>query len=183
MHKKLAVSLLLGVLGFLGIVARAADPVTIETSWVDDFYYTKCTGVPSCTADVAGLGAGVSISTQNVVGFSWSVLSNGADSTFTISQVTRTYPPVSITGSNPQSGANVNGPASGFNDTSDKLVWHLSAHQHDHGDYGCGRHSRQWPVPGIGDQPHISFFWIDSLGYYLFVGRDRPQEKRSVRIK
>ena len=117
MHKKLAVSLLLGVLGFLGIVARAADPVTIETSWNYDFYYTKCTGVTACTADVAGLGAGVSISTQNVVGFSWSVLSNGADSTFTISQVTRTYPPVSITGSNPQSGANVNGPASGFNDT------------------------------------------------------------------
>jgi hypothetical protein len=71
--------------------ALAATPITLESDWTWDMFYTSHTGVTSATDDIAGLGGGVSSTTGNIIGFSWSVLSVGANSSFTVSYPTRTY--------------------------------------------------------------------------------------------
>jgi len=112
-----------------GMVWAAPSPVTLEVGWNYGFFYKKCTGVTSCVADLTaaspvnnftGLGAGVSISSLNVVGFSWSILSVGADSTFTISQLIQAAPPANA---NPAGGTNYNGPSSSFNDSGHQAIW------------------------------------------------------------
>ena len=94
--------------------ARALDPKVIETDWNWQIAQTACTGVTSCVFDVAGLGAGVSVSTNNIVGFKFSILPVGASAKFTVSQVARTFGPTA-------------GPAaastSGFNDSGHPTLW------------------------------------------------------------
>ena len=110
----------------------APSPVTIETGWNYYPYFAKCTGVASCAIDFTaanpgnnfvGIGPGVSISSLNVTGFSWSVLSVGANATFTISQLIQAAPSKTIS---PTSGTDYNGPSSGFNDSGHQTAWPAS---------------------------------------------------------
>lgn len=90
-HTVLAVSVMLVS---LGMPVRAAAPITIESDWTWDLFYTSHTGVTSATDDIAqlnGLGVSTTPYNKNVVGFSWSVLSVGADSHFTVSYPTKTF--------------------------------------------------------------------------------------------
>lgn len=82
------------LLAAFALPARAlAPPATIETNWKWNMVYKAFTGVTSGTLDVAGLGGtGYSTTGGNKVGFSFSVLSVGDNSNFTISQTTQPFP-------------------------------------------------------------------------------------------
>ena len=83
---------------FLGGPARALAPVTMEDDCRWGSIYQSTTGVTSFTVNVASVAANngqALISSMTapapVHGFSYAILSQGANATFTISQTTRTY--------------------------------------------------------------------------------------------
>ena len=95
MKKMLAAILLILTLG--ATKASALDMNTRESECWWNTGQKICTGVTSCVYDVAGLGAMTSVSTLNVVGFSFSILPVGSSATVTISQLVHTTPSGSST--------------------------------------------------------------------------------------
>ena len=118
MKTLLAVAVLLFTLG-LGR-SHALDTKSIETDWDWNIAQQVCTGATTCVFDVAGLGAGMSMSTMNVVGFKFSILPINSTATFTVSQVYRSYPNRPTT---PTTGSNYDLPLSGFNDSGHPTTW------------------------------------------------------------
>jgi hypothetical protein len=106
--------LMLALLMLTATVARATNPVTIETDYDWHISQKLCTGATTCVFDVAGLGAGVSMSTMNVVGFKFFVLPIGSTATFTVAQIARVY------------GSTLTAPGS-FNDSGHPTTWYGSS--------------------------------------------------------
>ncbi len=106
--------LMLTLLMLTATVARALDLKTIETDYDWHISQKLCTGATTCVFDVAGLGAGVSASTQNVAGFKFFVLPIGSTATFTIAQIARVY------------GSTLTAPGS-FNDSGHPTTWYGSS--------------------------------------------------------
>lgn len=76
------------------VQSRAAVPITVESNYLWDTYFSSFSNVTSKEIDVAGLGgAGVSRTGGNVVGFAYKILSVGNSAQFTVSQTTKTYGP------------------------------------------------------------------------------------------
>lgn len=111
--------LLLALLLLPSVALAAADPVTVETKWVQKTFSISTTGVTSLTIDIGGFGSvgyakpgstyrangvdgttyglvtNVTTNTTNVIGASYSVLPIGSSVAFTIAQTLRTPPPLS----------------------------------------------------------------------------------------